>query len=113
MLLLRLELVEPLLDMDDFSKLHGTATYLPALDEVSPVADEGLVVEDDGVVVDEVGLVVDEDELDDDALEPLSEITANSTLPELGLMIVSLMVPRFSPDEDWTWQLPSCEVRMA
>ena len=93
-LLLRLELVEPLLDMDDdFSKLHGTATCLPALDEVSPVADEGLVVEDDGVVV-------DEDELDDDELEPLNEITANSTLPELGLMIVSLMVPRFSPDED-------------
>ncbi len=102
-LLLRLELLEPLLDIDDLNKLHGTATCLPELDDVSLVVDEGLVVDDDGVVVDEDGLVEDEvdedDELEDEP-EPLKEITANSTLPEFGLMMVSLIVPRFSPDED-------------
>ena len=97
--LLRLELLEPLPDMDDFNKLHGMATCLPALDEVSPVLEEGLVVEDVGLVVED-GLVEDDvDELEDEP-ELLSDSTANSTLPELGLMIVSLMVPRFSPDDD-------------
>ena len=100
--LLRLELLELLPDMDDFNKLHGIATCLPALDEVSPVLEEGLVVEDVGLVVED-GLVEDDvdddDELEDEP-ELLSESTANSTLPELGLMIVSLMVPRFSPDDD-------------
>jgi len=101
-LVLELELLE--LDMAGFNRLHGTATCFPELDELSLVLEEGLVEEDveDGLVED--GLVEDEDELPEDD-EPLSERIAKSTLPELGLMMTSLIVPRFSPDEPCTDEL--------
>jgi hypothetical protein len=108
-----LELVlglELLPDIAGLSKLHGTATCLPELEDVSLVLVDGVV--NDGLVDDELedGLV-DDDELDEPEL--LSEITANSTLPEFGLMMVSLIVPRLSPDEDCTEQLLSCDARIA
>ena len=40
-------------------------------------------------------------------VEPLSEMTAKSTLPELGLMMTSLMVPTDSPELDFTSALVS------
>jgi len=97
------ELVLPALellpDIDDLSRAHGTATCFPELEDglVEELVEDGLV--EDGLVEDEV--------LEDDDPELLNEITANSTFPELGLMIVSLIVPRLSPDEDCTEQLLS------
>lgn len=49
-----------------------------------------------------------ESEPEAEPLEPLdsTEIMAKSTLPEVGLMITSLMVPRFeSPEDPFTWEL--------
>jgi hypothetical protein len=91
-------LVVLLPDMDGFNKLHGTATCLPELDEVSLVLAAELV-----------GDVPDAD----DEPAPLREMTANSTRPELGLIMTSLIVPRPSPDEDCTCELLSCDARMA
>ena len=71
-------------ELDARSKLHGTATCLPELDDV-----------------DALGLVADVLEVLEvlDAPEPFNEITAKSTLPEFGLMITSWMVPSVSPVE--------------
>jgi hypothetical protein len=75
---------------------HGTATCF------APPATE-LAVPD---VVEEVPSVPLEGVLEPVALvEPVSEITAKSTLPEFGLMMSSLIVPTDSPDEDFTWAL--------
>src|SRR5690349_13686271 len=77
---------------------HGTATCL------APPATEFAVAE----VVEEVPSVPLEGALELAALvEPLSEITAKSTLPEFGLMMSSLIVPIDSPDEDFTCALVS------
>jgi len=92
---------------------HGTATCLPLPDEVlelsEPLApvllDERrllLVLE---VPLCPVLLASLESEPD---VEPLdsTEMTAKSTLPEVGLMITSLIVPRFeSPEEALTGAL--------
>jgi len=75
---------------------HGTATCL------APPAAELTVPE----VVEEVPSVPLEGVLEPDApVEPLSEITAKSTLLEFGLMMSSLIVPMDSPDEDFTCAL--------
>ncbi|HVV00423.1 MAG TPA: hypothetical protein VHH88_03615 [Verrucomicrobiae bacterium] len=68
------------LALDGFSMVHGTATCFSA---------------------EELELAVVP--ADAPALE--TEMTAKSTLPEEGLMITSLMVPRFSPDEEVTLAL--------
>lgn len=75
---------------------HGTATCL------APPATELVVPE----VVEEVPIVPLVGVLEPVALvEPLSEITAKSTLPEFGLMMSSLIVPTASPEEDFTCAL--------
>lgn len=72
---------------------HGTATCF------APPATELDVPE----VVEEVPSVPLEGVLEPFALvEPVSEITAKSTLPEFGLMMSSLIVPTDSPEEDFT-----------
>ena len=72
---------------------HGTATCF------APPAAEPAVPE----VVEEVPSVPLEGVLE--LAEPLSEITAKSTLPEFGLMMSSLIVPTGSPEEDFTCAL--------
>jgi hypothetical protein len=75
---------------------HGTATCF------APPAAELAVPE----VVEEVPSVPLEGVLElAEPVEPLSEITAKSTLPEFGLMMRSLIVPMDSPDEDFTCAL--------
>jgi len=101
-LVLELELLE--LDIAGFNKLQGTATCFPELEDVSLALEDGLVEEDV-----EDGLVED----DDDEDEPLSEMMAKSTFPELGLIMTSLIVPRFSPDEPCTDELLIWLARMA
>jgi hypothetical protein len=73
-------------ELDARKRLHGTATCLPELED-ELVAD---VLED----------VVPE-------LEPelFSDRMAKSTLPEVGLMTTSWIVPNVSPDEPCTLQL--------
>jgi len=68
-------------DEDDLSSIHGTTTCFPPAAEL---ADELIPVLED---VPAVAL------LDPKLLFPLRETTANSTRPENGLMMVSLMVP--------------------
>ena len=76
---------------------HGTATCLvPPANELD---DELLVPE----VREEVPDDVEEGVLASvKPVELLSEITAKSSLPELGLMMTSLIVPTESPEEDFT-----------
>lgn len=75
------------------NSIQGTATCLPLpleldeLDELMPVLLEVLLGFDD---VEPVAPV---------APLPDSEITAHSTLPEAGLMMVSLIVPSWVPEE--------------
>jgi hypothetical protein len=72
--------LELALELDAFKRLQGTATCLPdALDELE--------------VVDEA------EELLDPAPELFKERIAKSTLPELGLMTTSWIVPSVSPEE--------------
>jgi hypothetical protein len=92
-------------ELDARSRLHGTATCFPELDRPEAVAEVDVL----GVVGELVELV---------PAEPLSEMIANSTFPELGLMIASWIVPSVSPDELCTLQLLSllawtacCDVR--
>lgn len=73
--------------------IHGTATCLPeaeALDELEELMPVLLVLE--------LGLVllVPEDSF------PLNEMTANSSRPEFGLTMKSLIVPIWVPDEPFT-----------
>jgi len=79
-------------DDEGRNKLHGTATCFPEDD--NPDAGEVLEVEE---VLELVPTVP----------ELLNERIAKSTRPEAGLMITSLIVPRFSPEEDCTLQLLS------
>lgn len=58
---------------------------------------------------DEVELPLVEDELP----EELNWRTAKSTLPEVGLMSTSLIVPRVEPEELCTWEPVNCEARTA
>jgi len=108
-----LELLEELAELEapeeedeDLRSIQGTATCLPEpceeLEEERPLE---LELPDDPEVLllllgDALLLLLGEDELllGDDKLpllepEPESERTANSTRPEVGFMIVSLMVP--------------------
>jgi hypothetical protein len=86
--------VEELLDelpeippaLDGFRRLHGTATCLPELE--------------DELVAD----VLEEDVLAPD-VELFSDRIAKSTLPEVGLMTTSWIVPNVSPDEPCTLEL--------
>lgn len=81
----------------DRKSVHGTATCL--LPPVVALVDE-LAVPD---VVEEVPMVPEEGVLElVAAVEPPSEITAKSTLPELGLIMTSLIVPTDSPEVDFT-----------
>jgi hypothetical protein len=69
---------------DDLRSNHGTATFLPEVPAVE-VAEVSVV---------EVGLV---ELLVAEPALPLNEITANSSLPEAGLTIVSLTDPISPP----------------
>lgn len=69
-------------ELEARSKLHGTATCLPELDDVEAP-----------------GLVANALEVELDPAELFKEITAKSTLPEFGLMMTSWIVPRVSPEE--------------
>lgn len=71
---------------------HGTATCF-----APPVAE--LAVPE---VVEEVPSVPLEGVLELAVVEPVTEMTAKSTLPELGLMMSSLIVPTDSPLDDFT-----------
>jgi len=77
-------------DEEILKSIQGTATCLPpaeAVEEVVPVALE---------LVSAVELVAP-------AALPLKERIANSSLPDEGLMIVSLIVPISLPEELLTW----------
>jgi len=76
------------------SNIQGTATCLPLPAVAVPVAPTALVPE---VSVVEAALP-DVPEVP----APLREITAKSILPEAGLIIVSLMVPIWLPEEPVT-----------
>ncbi len=85
---------------EDLKSIHGTATCLPPASELEGVVAEmlelapGVVVVAPGVVL--VLLVAP-------PAPPVTEITANSSLPEAGLMIVSLIAPISLPEELVTW----------
>lgn len=72
--------------LDAWSMLHGTATSLLPL-----------------VVTDDPELDVAELELVSELvlIDELSCTTANSTLPDWGLISTSLMLPMDEPDEPW------------
>jgi hypothetical protein len=94
--LLELSLLEPAGRSSD----QGTATVLPL--PLEPSEDDERVL----LLVPE--LVSLDNEPEDEPLAPddSTEIIAKSTLPELGLMITSLMVPRLdSPDDALTGAL--------
>lgn len=109
---LELELVllcaEALLPADEARKsIHGTATCLPPaalleeLDELMPV-----------LLVLELGLVLLAPE------DSFKEMTANSSRPEFGLTMKSLIVPIWLPDEpftcapvNWLPRSASCPIR--
>jgi hypothetical protein len=73
---------------------HGTATCLPEDEAEAPWLDVSPDVEVDAPEFAPVLLVP--------PAEPLSDKIANSTRPEFGLIITSLIVPRVSPDVDFT-----------
>jgi hypothetical protein len=88
-------------DEELLKSIQGTATCLPptaALEEVVPVALE---------LVPEVELVAPAPAL------PLKERIANSSLPDEGLTIVSLIVPISVPEEPFTWAPVSWLARTA
>jgi len=94
--LLELSLLEPAGRSSD----QGTATVLPL--PLEPSEDDERVL----LLVPE--LVSLDNEPEDEPLAPddSTEIIAKSTLPELGLMITSLMLPRLdSPDDALTGAL--------
>jgi len=99
---------------------HGTATSFPPLEEPlepsDPLADDRRLDVPDvplcpRLVCPDVLPVLLESDPEPEPLAPLepldsTEIIAKSTLPEVGLMITSLMVPRFeSPEEALIWEL--------
>ena len=88
------------------NSIQGTATCFPAAPEVLLVIPE---------VAPGVVLLVP---LVDEAPAPLTEMTANSSRPEAGFTIVSLMVPISLPDEpvtcdpvSWLPRTASCPMR--
>jgi hypothetical protein len=97
---------------------HGTATSLPPAEELLEPSDP-LVPDDWRLELLEAPLcprllcpdvlpVLPESEPEVEPLDPLdsTEMIAKSTLPEVGLMITSLMLPRFdSPEEAFIWEL--------
>jgi hypothetical protein len=94
-------------DEDDLSSIHGTTTCFPLaeelVDELSPVLEDDVP----GVAL-----------LDPELLLPLKETTANSTRPEYGFMMVSLIVPTWLPDDplicapvSWLPRTASCPIR--
>jgi len=80
---------------DGLNSIQGTATCLPAASELEDAPPTLLDVAP-GVVLVVPGVVVP---LVVAPVLPLSEITANSSRPEVGLTIVSLMVAISLPDE--------------
>lgn len=87
--------------------LHGTATSL------LPVV--VLIEEDVPGTVEELELELDV-ELESVVLDPIFELscsTANSTRPEVGLMIRSLIVPMLVPELPCTWEPSSLLARTA
>lgn len=109
LLLLRAE--DPAPPDEARKSIHGTATCLPLPDRLDELAEPipVLLLEELGLVLlldEELGLVLllllGELVLADVPLL-LNEITANSNLPEFGLMIKSLMVPISVPEEPITW----------
>jgi len=77
-------------ELDARNNCHGTATCFPEAPDELDVSE------------------VLEDALEDELLEPpelLNETIAKSTLPELGLITTSWIVPRVSPEEPWRLQL--------
>jgi len=122
-----LELVDELelLELEGRSKVQGTATSLPEEellepmellllpgDELPPLllleGDELLLLDGDELLLlpsEELLplLLLEGDELaPDEPDELLSERIAQSIFPEVGLTMISLIVPRVSPDVDWT-----------
>jgi hypothetical protein len=81
-------------EVDGRRRVQGTATCLPELEDVPDMP---------GLVEDEL---VDDDvpELDP---ELFRDRIAKSTLPEVGLMMTSWIVPSVSPDEPCTLELLS------
>lgn len=100
------------------SKLHGTATCLPELELEPLVPSEELVPLElvplvllPGEELPPEELLLGDEELAPEELLPgdelapeeeLSEITAHSIRPEVGLAMISLMVPSVSPEVDCT-----------
>jgi len=94
MLPLEAELLEP---PEGFSKVQGTATCLPLLllDALAPGDEE------DGALLS----VLDASLLAALELPPVTDRIAKSTLPELGLMRTSLIVPMVFPEDEVTLAL--------
>src|SRR5262249_41325907 len=85
-----LELELELPELEARSNVQGTAICLPEAPDELAVSDAL------------------DDADDEELLEPpelFSERIAKSTLPELGLMTTSWIVPSVSPEEPWTLQL--------
>jgi len=99
-----LELALELEELDGRSSDHGTATCLLAellLEGFELLLNPEDELDDGLELVPE--LVPEEDVSDVPPLAPpVTEMIANSTRPEAGLIRTSLMVPRFSPEEELT-----------
>lgn len=103
-----LELALELDELDGRRSVHGTAICLPAA--LLPAGFEPLTPDDEvepGLEL-VLELVPDVDVSDVPPLAPpVTEIIANSTRPDVGLMSTSLIVPRFSPEDELTVALDS------
>lgn len=88
------ELLDAVPELEGRRSVHGTATCLPELEELPDIPE---LVEDELV----------DDELPAAEPELLNETMAKSTLPDVGLMMTSWIVPSVSPDEPWILELLS------
>jgi len=104
-----MELEEP----EERRRFHGTATNLPSLEELEAPNDAPVLVFRE-VRLPVVPAEVLSLEVDDESVEPLDprEITAKSTLPDIGLMMMSLIVPtELLPEDPLIWAPISFEAR--
>jgi hypothetical protein len=89
-----MELEEP----EERRRFHGTATNLPSLEELEAPNDAPVLVFREVERLPVVPAEVLSLEVDEESVEPLEppdpmEITAKSILPDIGLMMMSLIVP--------------------
>ena len=97
-----MELEEP----EERKRFHGTATNLPSLEELLEAPSDApvLVLREERlpVVPADVLLSVEVEDVSVELVDPLDprETTAKSTLPDIGLMMMSLIVPTELLPED-------------